>query len=91
MATADVQKYISNPEGFTEYFIIISYLGTSWSIKKRFSDFVNLHTYLKDIKKCINLNELPARNWWQRFDPYVLDQRRKDLQVYIYININHVV
>jgi len=84
MAHVDIQKYSAHPDGYTEYFIIVSFLGKNWSIKRRFSDFVTLE------EACFRLNlvigvGLPARNWWQRFDPYVLQQRQKDLQVCMYM------
>ena len=80
MAHVDLQKYSTHAEGYTEYFMIVSFLGSQWSIRKRFSDFVKLDTYIK--QRNIPLSaELPARTWWQRFDPFVLQQRQKDLQV----------
>ena len=82
MAHVDIQKYSSHPDGYTEYFMIVSFLGQQWSVKKRFSDFVDLDSYMKQKRITIPV-ELPARNWWQRFDPFVLQQRQKELQVCI--------
>jgi hypothetical protein len=80
MAHVDIQKYTAHPDGYTEYFIIVSYLGKQWSIKRRFSDFVSLDEACHRLKFEVDAT-LPARNWWQRFDPFVLQQRQKDLQV----------
>ena len=86
MAHVDIQKYSQHPDGYTEYFILVSYLGSDWSIKRRFSDFVSLHEHMKQAGYDL-LAELPARNWWQRFDPFVLQQRLKELQVCAFTNI----
>lgn len=77
--TADIQKYGMN-DGHTEYFIKVMYLGQQWAIRKRFSDFAELDSYLRGQGHELVV-ELPSRNWWSRFDPYVLVQRQKELQV----------
>lgn len=79
--TADIQKY-NIADGHTEYFIKIMYLDRQWPLRKRFSDFVELDKYLR-VRGFEIICQLPEKNWWSRFDPFLLLQRQKELQIYL--------
>ena len=83
-----VQKYIKNEErGHIEYFIKVFYNGKQWGIWKRYSEFLLLHEYLhRDGNICDY--KLPERDWWNRFDPNILNRRLKELQSYLDILFN---
>lgn len=55
--------------------------GSSWSIKKRFSEFVDLQKNLSI--KYSDLPELPATTWFKVKETNVLDDRKKQLSDYL--------
>ena len=89
-ASAHVQKYSLSPEGHTEFFLKIFYLGREWGIKKRYRDFLLFDEYLK--KNGVHVEfDLPPKVWWNRFDTTLLTQRQKSLQLYMDELLKHTV
>lgn len=84
--TADVQKHERNPDGFTEYFIVIFYKGVEWGIRKRYSEFVKFDEYLRAQGYKLPC-KLPGKNFWSRFDPTLISRRVGELQSYL----NHIL
>lgn len=81
-ATAEIQRFDRNRDGYVEYFIKVVYNGRQWSIKKRFREFEILNEYL--IKDGIHIpNPLPQKFPWRRHDEKMLKLRRKELQLYL--------
>ncbi len=89
-ASAHVQKYSLSPEGHTEFFLKIFYLGREWGIKKRYRDFLLFDEYLKKSGIYVEFN-LPPKVWWNRFDTTLLLQRQKALQSYMDELLKHTV
>lgn len=88
--SAQIQKFYKNEEGHTEYFIKVFYKGKQWAVRKRFSEFIQLDAFLRKDGIRVPL-DLPQRTWWNRFDPNVLIQRKKDLQNYLDVLLTSVV
>lgn len=81
-ASAEIQWYDRNRDGYVEYFIKVVYNGRQWSIKKRYNEFAVLNEYL--IKnQCEVPFPLPAKHPWRRRDDKMLKLRRKELQSYL--------
>jgi hypothetical protein len=80
--SAHVQKYSLNPEGYTEFFIKISYIGKEWGLKKRWRDVVHFDSCLHKSGLYVNF-ALPEKTWWNRFDNTLLSQRQTAIQGYL--------
>ena len=81
-ASAHIQRFSTNSEGRTEYFINVIYLGSQWAIRKCFSDFSHFNSVLKSRELTIPV-DLPEKSWWNKFNPDFLNQRKKTLQAYL--------
>ena len=77
-----VQKY-ENINGYTEYFIKVVYNGYEWGIRKRYSDFVRIDDYLRNVEGYEISYVLPEKNFWSRFDPFLINTRMGELQAYL--------
>lgn len=89
-ATASVQKYSKNEDGYIEYFIKVFYNGMEWGIWKRYRDFVKFDECLKR-DGVLTTYDLPGRKWWNRYDPTFLDTRKRELQIYLDILLKNTV
>ena len=81
-ASAHIQRFSTNDEGHTEYFINVIYLGSQWALRKRFRDFVKIDKVLKSNGIDIPVT-LPVKTWWNKFNKEILTQRQKSLQSYV--------
>jgi hypothetical protein len=88
--SANVQKYSKNEHGHVEYFIKVFYNGKEWCIWKRYRDFVKFDELLQRDYN-ISTYKLPARRWWNRYDPELLNYRMKELQTYLNILLRSAV
>lgn len=68
--------------GFVRYTILVTLRGQSWSIIRRFNDFIPLHNAL-----CRSFpgfpGRLPVKKWFGRFNPDFLQDRKLQLQHYL--------
>ena len=83
LASAHIQKYSKNPEGHTEYFIKVFYLGKEWAIRKRYKDFVKFEEFFKGSGFCTMEYTLPPKTWWNKNKKSTLYKRQKELQQYL--------
>lgn len=81
--TADIQKYGRNRDGFVEYFIRVVHNGRIWGVKKRFSEFVQLHEYLQKSGYTLPASLPKKTTVWKKVDEKLLKKRSKELQLYI--------
>eukprot|EP01038_Epipyxis_sp_PR26KG_P005912 gene5912-8155_t len=82
-----IQKYSKNARTrHIEYYIVVSFHGRQWSIKKRFSHFLHLHRYLckqSQLDENITNFKFPVKvSWWLSNDN-LLQNRLKELQKYL--------
>lgn len=83
MATsADIQKFARNNDGYIEYYIKVVTNGREWIIKKRFSEFYTLNSYLTK-HGFQPPYRLPDKKIWKTPDEKLLRQRQKELQMYL--------
>lgn len=83
MATsAEIQKYSRHRDGHIEYFIKVIHNGKIWAIRKRFSEFLQLHEYL--LKSGFEFDgTLPKKTLWKKDDENKLKKRCRALQDYL--------
>eukprot|EP01039_Chlorochromonas_danica_P005564 gene5564-6126_t len=81
-ASAEIQRYDRNRDGYVEYFIKVVHNGREWSIKKRYKEFATLHEFLLKNEMEIPY-PLPAKYAFRRHDEKMLRLRRKELQSYL--------
>jgi PX domain len=81
-ASCHIQKYSTDADGHTQFFVVVLFHGKEWAIRKRYSEFRKLDRYLK--RRGFNINQtLPPKDWWNRFDPTLLARRQRELQTYL--------
>ncbi|GAB5030095.1 sorting nexin-16 isoform x1 [Nannochloropsis oceanica] len=79
---AIIVKQDEGQAGFVRYTILVTLRGQSWSIIRRFNDFIPLHNAL-----CRSFpgfpGRLPVKKWFGRFNPDFLQDRKLQLQHYL--------
>ena len=69
LTSAIIQLSDQKHNSYTVYFIKVrSTTGQQWAVKKRYSDFVNLHNSLVNSAKCKlpSKIKLPGKLWWKK-------------------------
>jgi hypothetical protein len=81
-ASAHIQWFDRNRDGFVEYSIKVYYSGRQWMIKKRYKEFSILNDYLEKYDMEIPY-PLPPKYPWRKHDEKMLKKRRGELQNYL--------
>ncbi|KAF0718904.1 Aste57867_1404 [Aphanomyces stellatus] len=72
---------------FVSYKILIVSPDETWSVRRRFSDFVHLREGLPDYLR--KSQYFPDKSLFKRFDPKLIDSRRTRLEKYLNFLVSH--
>jgi hypothetical protein len=74
---------------YVEYSVVVQSDSFSWEVKKRYSQFRDLHMQLTKCCPEMTLPKLPYRTLFNTMTPVFIQQRKRELEHYIWELFSH--